>query len=281
MVVASRWEENTWRIHLDGCLALLQQSCQEASRTSSSNALEQALRFVQDDKIGNFSFDTTTQNDKEKTTLLLIILKLRLRSLVHEFCTLMRSVVQPRKLDILRLRLLLKRLLNDHGLVLPTNSPATNCVSHTERLECEALLVIAGTILMDCGRILDTTGSFDTTREYAKLNSRIGAAATEIFTITATLHPRVAYSDTVSIAHSNAERPQVAISSSALSVIWPLFAAGIWTSSDITRQNWARETLFDIGERYKIPLALHLVRSRWCCFPGHSVKMLTTILGNE
>jgi hypothetical protein len=280
MVVASGWEEDTWRIHLDGCLALLQQSCQEANGTSSSNALEQALRFVQYDTIENFSFDTTTQNEKEKATLLLSILKLRLRSLVHEFCALTRGVVQPRKLDILRLRLLIKRLLNDLGLVLPTNSPATNCVSHTDRLECEALRVIAGTILMDCGRILDPTGSFVTTREYAKLNSRIGAAATEIFTITAMLHPRVAYSDTASVAHGNANRPRIATWSTPLSVIWPLFAAGIWASSGITQQTWARGTLFDIGERYKIPLALHLVRICCCFFPGHSVKMLTTILGN-
>lgn len=266
MVVASSWEEDTWRIHLDGCLALLQQSCRGTDGIAALEPLEQALRFIQGDTTGNFSFDTTTKNDKEKTALLLIILKLRLRSLVDEFCILTRGVVQPRKLDMLRLRLLMKQLLNDLGLVLPTSSRATNCISYADRLECEALWVIAGTILMNCGRILDTTGSFDTTREYAKLNSRIGAAATEIFTITATLHPRVAYSDTASVAHGNADRPQVAISSSALSVIWPLFAAGIWTSSDTTQQTWARKTLFDIGKIYQIPLALHLVRIRWWIF---------------
>jgi hypothetical protein len=263
MVVASDWDEDTWRIHLDGCLVLLQQSCRDIQETVLSKPLEQALRFVQDDTIGTFSFDTTTRNDKEKAALLLNILKLRLRILVHEFCTLMRGVEQLRKLDVLRLRLLMKRLMNDLGLVFPTSSPATKCASHTDRLECEALRVIAGAILMECGKILDTTGSFDTTREYGKLKSSIGAAAAEIFTITATLHPRVAYSDTASVAHGNADRARVAVSSTPLCIIWPLFAAGIWASSDITQQTWARETLFEIGKNYGIPLALHLVRIRW------------------
>jgi hypothetical protein len=263
MVVASGWDDNTWRIHFDGCLTLLQQSGQKPDGTTSSKPLEQALRFVQDDTISTFSFDTATRNDKEKAALLMNILKLRLRTLVRDFCTLTRGVVQPRKLDMIRLRLLTKRLFNDLGLVLPTSSPSTNCASYADRLECETLRVIAGVVLIECGSILDTTGSFDTTREYAKLNSRIGAAATEIFTITATLHPRVAYPDPASVARGNADKPRVAISSSALSVIWPLFAAGIWASNDTTQQTWARETLFDIGKNYHIPLALHLVRIRW------------------
>jgi hypothetical protein len=111
-----------------------------------------------------------------------------------------------------------------------------------------------------------TTGSFDATREYTKLNSRIGAAATEIFSITATLHPRVTYSVTASDAYDNADNPRIAITSTPLSVIWLLFAAGIWNSSGITQQSWARGALFDIGKRYNIPLALHLVRIRTCFF---------------
>ena len=266
MVVASSWEEDTWRIHLDGCLALLQQSCRGTDGIAALEPLEQALRFIQGDTTGNFSFDTTTKNDKEKTALLLIILKLRLRSLVDEFCILTRGVVQPRKLDMLRLRLLMKQLLNDLGLVLPTSRSSTSCLSYASRLECEALLVIAGGMLMKFGNFLDTTGSFDTTREYAKLNSCIELAATEIFTMTAKLHQRVAHSDLVSVAHGNADVSQVAISSTPLSVIWPLFAAGIWASSDTKQQTWARETLSEIGTHYHIPLAMHLVRICWFFF---------------
>ena len=272
MVVASGWDEDTWRIHLDGYMNLLQQSCQEVKGAASSEPQEQALRFVQDDMIGTFSFDTATRNDKEKVSLLMNILKLRLRILVHEFGTLTRGVAQPRKLDMLRLQLLTKRLSNDLGLVLPMSSSSTNCVSCADRLECEALRVVAGGILIACGNILDTTGSFDTTREYAKLNSFIGAAATEIFTIAATLHPRVAYLDMASIAPDNTNVPRVAISLTPLSVIWPLFAAGIWASSDTKNQTWARETLFDIGRNYQIPLALHLVRTCWCSFLVVSLK---------
>lgn len=264
MIVASEWDEDTWRIHLDGYLTLLQQSCRELKGTALSNPLEQALRFIQDDTCGTFSFDTTTRNDKEKAALLLNILKLRLRTLIHEFCTLTRGVVQPRKLDMLRLRLLMKRLSNDLGLMLPTSRSSTSCLSYASLLECEALRVIAGGILMKCGNFLDTTGSFDTTQEYAKLNSCIELAATEIFTMTAKSHQRVAHSDMVSVAHGNSDVSQVAISSTPLSVIWPLFAAGIWASSDTTRQTWARETLFEIGTYYHIPLAMHLVRI--CCF---------------
>ena len=260
MVVASGWDEDTWRIHLDGCLTLLQQSSQEVNGTAPLKPLEQALRFVRDDTIGTFSFDTATTNDKEKVVLLVNILKLRLRALVQEFCTLTRSIVQPRKLDVLRLRLLMKQLLSDFDLVLLTSAPSTNCVPCADRLECEALRVIAGSILMNCGKILDTTGSFDTTREYAKLNSVIEAAATKIFTMTAALRPRVAHPDTASVVHDNVDVPQVVIATTPLSVIWPLFAAGIWASGDVRKQTWARETLFDIGRHYQIPLALHLVR---------------------
>jgi hypothetical protein len=260
MVVASGWDEDTWRIHLDACLTLLQQSCHEASGTAFLEPLEQALRFVRNDTIGNFSFDTATTNDKEKIALLMNILKLRLRTLVHEFSKLTRGIAQPRKLDMLRLRLLMKRLSKDLGLVLPMSSSPTNCVSCADRLECEALRVVAGGILIACGNTLDTTGSFDTTREYAKLNSFIGAAATEIFTMTATLHPRVAPLDTANIAPDNTDAPRASTALTPLSVIWPLFAAGIWASSDTEKQTWARETLFDIGRHYQIPLALHLVR---------------------
>lgn len=266
MVVASEWDKNTWRIHIDGYLTLLQQSCRALKGTALSNSLEQAVRFIQDDTSGIFSFDMTTRNDKEKIALLLNILKLRLRTLINEFCTLTRGVVQPRKLDVLRLRLLMKRLLDDLGLVLPTSRSSTSCLSYASRLECEALLVIAGGMLMKFGNFLDTTGSFDTTREYAKLNSCIELAATEIFTMTAKLHQRVAHSDLVSVAHGNADVSQVAISSTPLSVIWPLFAAGIWASSDTKQQTWARETLSEIGTHYHIPLAMHLVRICWFFF---------------
>lgn len=204
MVVASEWDEDTWCIHLDGYLTLLQQSCRELKGTALSNPLEQALRFIQDDTSGTFSFDTTTRNDKEKIALLLNIFKLRLRTLINEFCTLTRGVVQPRKLDMLRLRLLMKRLLNDLGLVLPTSPQPTNCLPGADQLECEALRVIIGDLLKKCGNILDTTGSFDTTRECAKLDSCIGLATTEIFRMTATLHPQVAHPGTASIAHGNA-----------------------------------------------------------------------------
>lgn len=178
MAGASGWDDDTWRIHLDGYLALLQQSCRAIKGTGVLGPLEQALRFVQDDTTGTFSFDTATTNDKEKVALLLNILKFRLKTLVNEFCTLTQCVVQPRKLDMLRLRLLVKRLLEDLSLVLPTSSSFIGCVSYANRLEYEALRVIAGGILMNCGNILDTTGIFDTTREYAKLKSCIGAAAT-------------------------------------------------------------------------------------------------------
>lgn len=261
MVVASGWDEATWRIHLDGCLALLQQSCLEVIETASLELLEQALRFVRDDTNTDFSFNATTRNEKETTILLLNILKLRLRSLVQELCALMQSAIRPRKLDMLRLRLLLKRLLNDLGLLLPMSSPSTKNISCAQRLECEALRVIAGGLIIKCSNMLDTTGSFDTTRECAKLNSLTRAAASEIVTTTAVLYPSIQNPSMASVAHSSADVPQGPIASTPLSVIWPLFAAGIWASNETAQQDWARETLFSIGKHYHIPLALHLVRT--------------------
>lgn len=261
MVVASGWDEDTWRIHLDGCLALLQQSCQGNDVMASLESLEQALRFVRDDANTNFSLDTITRNEKETAVLLLDILKIRLRWLVQEFCKLTQSAIQPRKLDMLRLRLIMKRLLNDLGLLLPTSSRSTNDMSYTQRLDCEALRVIVGGILIKCGTMLDTTGPFDATREYAKLNSLIRAAANEIFTMTAALYPWIQHSDMGGVAHGNTEMPQTSIVSTPLSMVWHLFAAGIWASNEIVQQNWARETLFSVGQHYHIPLALHLVRT--------------------
>ena len=247
--------------HLDSCLTLLPQSCQEVIRIASLQPLEQALRFVRDDTNTAFSLDTTIRSEKEKAVLLLNILKVRLRSLVLEFCTLTQSTTQPRKLDMLRLRLFMKRLLNDIGLLLHTSSPSSNNMSCNQRLDCEALRMIAGGILITCGNMLDTTGSFDTTREYAKLNSLIRAAANEIFTMAAALHPRIQHSDIGNVAHSNTDLPQVSTASTPLSIILPLFAASIWASSEAAQRNWAREILFSITKYYHIPLALHLVRA--------------------
>lgn len=261
MVVASGWDEDTWRIHLDGCLTLLQQSCQEVIRTDSLQPLEQALRFIRDDTNIAFSLDSTIRNEKETAVLLLNILKVRLRSLIWEFCTLTQNAIQPRKLDMLRLRLHMKRLLNDLGLLLPTSSRSNNDMSCTQRLDCEALHVIAGGILVKCGNMLDTTGSFYTGREYTKLDSLIRAATSEILNTTAALYPSIRRPNMARIALGNVDKLRVSIASTPLSLIWPLFAAGIWASSETAQQDWARETLFSIGKHYHIPLALRLVRA--------------------
>lgn len=261
MVVVSGWDEDTWRIHLDGCLALLQQSCKKINVMATLQPLEQALRSVRDDASTMFSLGTTTSNEKETTILLLNVLKVRLRSLVQEFCALVQSTMRPRKLDMLRLRLLVKRLLNDLGLLLSRSSPYTKNMSCTDRLDCEALRIVAGEILIYFGNILDTTDSFDTTREYAKLNSLIRAAANEIFTMTTALYPSTKHPNMTSITHSSVDVPQDSIASTPLSLLWPLFAAGIWVRNDIAQQDCARETLFSFGQHYHIPLALHLVRT--------------------
>jgi len=262
MVVASDWDDDTWRIHLDGCLTLLQHSYQKVIETALLEPLEQALWFVRDDTNTDFSLNTTTRNEEETTMLLFNVLKVRLRLLVQEFCTLTQGTMQPRKLDTLKLRLLMKRLLNDLNLLLSTSSPSTKNMSCTDRLNCEALRIVVGGILIKCGNMLDTTGSFDTTREYAKLNSLVRAAVSGIFTTIAALYHSIQHPGTASIAHGNVDESQASIASTPLSLIWPLFAAGIWASNEAAQQNWARETLFSIGKHYHIPLALHLVRTR-------------------
>jgi hypothetical protein len=270
MTVASDWDDDTWKVHLEGYLSLLQHSCQEDTEASSLQLLEQALQFNRDDRSAKFSFDTATRNDEEKAILLLHVLKLRLKDLVQDYCRLTQNVTRPRKLDMQRLRFLLQRLLDDLGLMTSTSSPLTHIASCTVQLEHAALRVVAGGLLIECGNILDVTGEFDITRDCANLILSTRVAATDIFAATAILFPDLDTCGMVSVTHGR-NVCRVAISSAPLSAMWPLFAAGVWSSScsDIAQQCWAREALYYVGKNYHLPRALHLVCISRCPPPVH------------
>jgi hypothetical protein len=260
MTVASDWDHDTWQVHLDGYLSLLQHASHDGFERSPIHLMEQALQFVRADTVETFSFDAATRNDQEKAVLLLHILKLQLRVIVEDYCKLTESVMRPRKLDMQRLRFLLQRLLDDIAL-LPTTLPLSNIVCRTAQLEHSTLRVVARGILIECGRLVDGTGAFDTSRECTKLKSLTRAAASETLGITATLYPNLGPNCMVTVARGQ-NVTRVAIRSTPMSAIWPLFAAGVWSSScfDSGQRVHAREALFQIGKYYHIPRASYLVR---------------------
>jgi len=260
MTVASDWDDDTWQVHLDGYLSLLQHASHDGFERSPTHLMEQALQFVRADAMETFSFDAATRNEVEKAILLLHILKLRLRVIVEDFCRLTQSVMRPRKLDMQRLRFLLQRLLDDLAL-LPTTSPSIHIVSRTAQVEHATLRVVAGGMLIECGHILDSTGAFGTSCEYAKLSSSTRAATSEISGITAALDPGIGPKCMATVVRGH-DVSQVAIASTPMSAMWPLFAAGVWSSScfDSGQRVQAREALFQIGKHCHIPRALHLVR---------------------
>lgn len=259
MIVASDWDDDTWHIHLDGYLRLLQQSSGEVIYTASTRTLEQALKFVRVETNETSSFDDIARSDMHKALLLLNISKLRLRTLAREFRRLTEGATRPRKLDVQRIRSLAKQLFDDLGLMRPASSPSRLDVFGTLPMEHAALRVVAGGILIECGNILDTTGAFDITRQCVKLTSSTRLAATEILAIAAATFPGLRGGELTDVDHGKANASQHLMISTPLSVMWPLFAACISAGSDHAQRTWARQTLSYIGEHYSIPRALHLV----------------------
>lgn len=259
MAVGSDWDDDTWKIHLDGYLSLLQQSQREIAGDNPLDPLELALQFVRDDTAMNSSLDTIVRDDKGRVILLLSILKLRLRNLVHDFCRLTGSEERPRKLDVQRLKVLLKRLLGDLKIVLPVSSLSGHAATGTIEIEHAALRVITGSMLIECGRILDVDGAFDTTRQYAKLSSLVGVATADTIAKSVMLCPGIGSRDVAIVTDDKIGMSGIATTSTPLSLMWPLFAAGVWASSNPAQRGSARDALFYLGRHHCIPRALHLV----------------------
>ena len=261
MVVASDWDDKTWHLHLAGYLSLIKQSCVEVSGRLCTQRLQRALQHVQNDTEQTFSFDDVARDDEQKSMLLLEISKLRLERLTGEFGTLMQGTTRPRKLDVQKLRSLFKQVFDDLGLIRPTSSSTDFGTSCVVQLEHATLSVVVGRLIIECGDFLDATGAFNTTREHAKLISVIRVATQQILDITNAIYPRVGDNEITGVHHDKATESRLLVMSSPLSVIWPLFAVSISIDGDSTQQSRARQALFHIGTYYRIPLALHLVRS--------------------
>ena len=257
MAVGSDWDDNTWKIHLDGYISLLQHSRHETVGNAPLDPLELALQFVRDDTAMNSS--TTVRDYKGQVILLLSIFTLRLRNLVQFFCRLTGSERRPRKLDVQRLKVLLKRLLGDLKIVLPVSSLSGHAATGTIEIEHAALRVITGSMLIECGRILDVDGAFDTTRQYAKLSSLVGVATADTIAKSVMLCPGIGSRDVAIVTDDKIGMSGIATTSTPLSLMWPLFAAGVWASSNPAQRGSARDALFYLGRHYCIPRALHLV----------------------
>jgi hypothetical protein len=130
MTVSSDWDDTTWQTHLDGYLSLLRQTGQQPTGKAQDSMLAQALQCAGDDATVQHFHSYGTMADIDKTTLLLDISKLRLRTLARKLCTLLHGATPPRKLDVQKLQSYVKQIYADLLLITHPVRP----ISTPERL---------------------------------------------------------------------------------------------------------------------------------------------------
>jgi hypothetical protein len=259
MTVASNWDDTTWQTHLDGYLSILSQSRQQPTGKAQDSMLAQALECAGDDATVQQFHSSGTMADIDKVTLLLDISKLRLRTLARKLCMLLQGVTPPRKLDVQKLQSSVKQVYADLQLGTFAESPRKTVIAHRTNIDIAAVRVIAASILIQCGQFLHPTGLFNTTRQNTKLNSSIRTAMYQIRATTDAMCLSAMFPDTVDADHRPTRGSVTTTVMDALSVIWPLFVVGTIANTAGTHRTWAHNLLLTLGNKARIPKALHLV----------------------
>ena len=256
MTVSTDWHDRTWQVHLEGYLDLLRQQPQSTNGSARGFELVRALQYLEDGDTDRSLIRDATSSAGDRALFLLDVCTLRLRALVHEFNVLMRGTVRPRKLDVQKLRMCLKQVVDDVTSLsrIFTAEIIMSCVRDTQPA---ALILLASWLLLQCieflqnGRLsfLETTGCLSTiSRAIENIHAKVAALLCGIDAMVTTG------------AHDSPDNtPLQPFVKHALTVLWPLFATCIVTSIEPTQQEWARQSLLRLGVHTRLPKALHLV----------------------
>jgi hypothetical protein len=261
MAVSSDWEDNTWRTHLDAYFAMLRQTSQAATDNSRDSSLLQALQFVYDNNKRELSLNDPSKTDTETAELLLDVCKLRLSNIAQDLAGLFERGPQPRKLDIQKLRLSVKRLYADVLSVSKLISPSESRPSKLLLIEHSAVKILAASLLIEFGEYLHPAEALHNTLEYAGLTSSISLASVAIRKSVSDLLSATRIIGRVRLNESRGEKLHMPSIADAVSVMWPLTVVLAARNQEQTMQDWAGQMLYRVGQEARVPKALHLVRS--------------------
>ena len=258
MTVTTDWENRTWQVHFEGFLSLLRHQSQFVHGSARHLELARALQYLGDEERNKFPVHGATSTTTCKAFFLLDVSTLRMRALAHKFDALMHGIARPRKLDVQKLRICLKQIVDDVSSVSQIFLP--EAVGDIPRsIQPAALTILASWLLLHCVDFLH--GARSSSRERTRCLSFMSRATTII-------HVKVAelYTNTVDLTLRDGNDTQSDISLQAsmrdgLAVMWPLFAVCIASSIQLQPHEWARQSLSHTGAHARIPMALHLVRS--------------------
>ncbi|KAF2736015.1 hypothetical protein EJ04DRAFT_562785 [Polyplosphaeria fusca] len=249
MLVNLDSEDRTWQIHLDGFLTLLRQRPSSCG-TGQVAILMEALTRSDNSDTTEITLSNNLQDDLDKASLIIDIAKLRLKAVAHNLHHLVTATPYPRKLDIQKTRVSLKRVQRDistvPSLLLATLRPDSIALQN----EYRTIVVVLAYLLLQCGAKLQPTSSYEETREFQNL-ARVAREAVD--GICASVACALAYPRERAF-----QRFDFRDCFTALSMIWPLTAALKGTGIDGERQEWIRGALWRIGEEGCVPKALSL-----------------------
>ncbi|KAM0692552.1 hypothetical protein Q7P36_007106 [Cladosporium allicinum] len=258
MTVSSDWEDTTWRTHVDAYLVMLRRRPWVPTDKSRESSLAQALQFADDNDKRQLSLSDPGKPDSEMAELLLDVCKLRLSNIAQDLARLFERGPQPRKLDIQKLRLSVKRVYSDL-LFVPGLTSSESKPTESFLIEHAAVQILAASLLIEFAEYLYPAETFHSTREYAGLTSTISLASLAIRKFVSDLLPATRIVGRATVVNgSGGGRLHIPSIADTASVIWPLFIVHAARNQEQTMRDWAGQTLYRVGQEARVPRALHL-----------------------
>ncbi|KAF2153573.1 hypothetical protein K461DRAFT_142477 [Myriangium duriaei CBS 260.36] len=288
MTVNTSCEDSTWQAHLNGLMAFM---CKRSAQFNDvGDNISIVKRAIVSAGIRTSVAHHSIHADDHASSLgnalsILLVAVIRLRALSSQLDSIFNSGKRPRKLDVQKLRIAIKRLHRDLSVfeaIVPTNAQPLRLstmilspdiqkqstfhptAAHpTTYVECfpdvfvatmwnayRAMLILTGGFLIESGQFLNALS-----KESISLSQSVQEAANAIcaYTTHFATTPYPLYN--VHIKTSDAARSD---SINAIMLLWPIYAVAKSKSILEPYQCWARDMLFELGKQAQIPKAMAL-----------------------
>lgn len=257
-MVNSSPTENAWRIHLNGLLALMN----HYDRTGAFSHSAVSSHLLTGSNSSTFCRDRSseTQSGMENPRRLFDQLQLRLYRLAPQLDSTFGNSANPRKLDVQKIRVEVKKIYNDCLLVrqvLPREM-FSNPDILTMRIvnTLNMILILSGTFLFECGAYLAPEIISTASKECQRLSKSIRDAVNSIYaSVSHWFHYDTADQRPFSAVIGHSIRTL-----DTLFVMWPLYVASKAHLITPTQRTRIRNILHHVGEAGHVPKAVALVR---------------------
>lgn len=239
-MIVDNGEGSAWQVHLDGFLAMLDQQVQETNSQRLS-ILRKALFLINDE---NSVYTAAAAAANGNVTLLLDIIKLRLRQQTSAIQTLLCRMGRPRKLDMQKQSTDLKRLHRDASSLLAVLKSREDEKERFWRTELVTILIVISGLILQTGERL---GSNSASKQHKDLLFLIESLADEI------------HAGASLMLAENSMNGQGLVDVHALAWLWPIYAASLTHNLDQQKAQDLHKMLYNIAEKRKMPKAAHLV----------------------